>query len=109
MYSVLNMTQIDDTSFLGHAAETYAYQKLSEYCQASKGIYVERGKGLNEEVDFYLPQDNLLLECKYTARPRLGDLKYLRSRSEALDAVSIALSRQQSIGDGVRVVPLMLL
>ena len=106
MYSMLYKTSTEDSAFLGHAAETYAFNKLKTY---SEVIYVEKGREDKEEVDFYLPHENILIESKFANRLDKKEFSYLQHRTKALNANSLILTKQHWSENGLTCLPLFLL
>ena len=106
MYAMLYKTNVEDSAFLGHAAETYAFQKLRSY---GDKIYVETGRNPSEEVDFYLPHQNTLIECKYANRFHEKELKYINLRASSLNARQLILTKNQFTLKGKPMLPLCLL
>lgn len=89
MYTQSYKDHTQDSHFLGHAVETYAFQRLSEH---TDNLYVEQGRK-NQEIDFLLERDKLLIECKYTNRFREKELDYLLERSQALNYQARVLTK----------------
>lgn len=106
MYALSFRDSTADSAFLGHAVETYAYQKLSEYEQL---LYVEKSTRPAEEVDFYLPRKKLLLESKYSKRIDVRDFKYLKAVEGKLKAKGIVLTRDSWSNLNLSCLPVWLL
>ena len=106
MYSMLKKPNCEDPAFLGHAAETYAYQKLAGL---NAMLFVERGRETDKEVDFYLPDERLLLESKYSSRLERRHFEYLNNRADALKHKPLILSQESWECGGIPSVPVFLI
>lgn len=89
-YALAGRLTTEDTAYLGHAVETYLFNRLK---LLSSKIYVELGRGDQEEVDFYLRDLNLMIESKFTSKIDQRDFKYLRSRSEQLKTHAVVATK----------------
>ena len=106
MFAMAYKQTCEDSAFVGHAAETYAFNKLSSY---TSRFFVYRGKSGNEEIDFYLPDDKLLIESKYSNKIDSRDFGFLFSQSNQLKIGHLVLTKN-SFGDkDLNALPLMFL
>lgn len=73
-------------------------------------IAVDRGNSSDEEIDFMLPKQQLLIESKYSNKIDLRDYRYLKLRSAESKLKKLILSRKTFLEqDGFSVVPVWLL
>lgn len=77
MASVLSVDSREDRAFVGHAVENYLFNRLSN---VAKKLYVLQGRR-NEEVDFYLPDQEVLIESKYSSRLNRKDFNLLATEA----------------------------
>lgn len=96
MFALSHKPNLEDRAWVGHAAETYACNQLRSY---TSSIFVEKNSLTSDEIDFYLPQDNLLIECKYSPHVDSRNFKYLKKQSTLLKAKPIVLTQDTWLDD----------
>lgn len=106
MFALHYKPTLEDTAWVGHAAETYALNQLRGYAH---DIYVERNVISHEEIDFYLPTENILVECKYSDRVDVRDFRYLKKQSKSLKMPGLVLTKDAWLHEDVFGFPLLLL
>ena len=106
MYANSYLDHTNDPSFLGQAVETYAYSKLKTY---KEKLYVYKGRQDKEEIDFFLKNENFLIESKYSNRARFSDFKFLLERRTALNSECLVLSKKDWQFGQLNCLPVMFL
>ncbi len=90
MYAVLHIHHIEDRAFLGLAAETYAYNQLSNVYEK---LYVDNPHK-QKEIDFYIPYDHLMIECKYSKAIDIRKFFYLMKRAKRRECKAAVLTQE---------------
>ena len=106
MFALLEKSSKEDRSFMGQAVETYAFQKLKAW---NSKLYVYKGQVQKDEIDFYLPNKNLMIECKYQNQFRTKDLSYFKNQIQDLKTDHLILSKKDWQIQSLKSLPVLFL
>lgn len=92
-----------DTSFFGQIAETYCYNKLNEY---SESVTCLRDTKSKNEIDFYIPNKNFLIECKYSRSIKNANIKFMLKCKEELNANTFIITKADETHNLIKTFPI---
>ena len=101
--SFLGYEQIPQGSLIGHLAESYAFMRLKELNQ-NKEIYFA-SPGRNKEIDFYLPNQKILLESKYSDYISKEDINYVVQQAKKYKLKAFLITKQLIDSTDIKSIP----
>ena len=90
--SYLGHSQIPQGSLVGHLVEGYVYERLQRLCKYDEIYFATPTR--SSEIDFYIPNQKLLAECKYTANIKSSLLEQLVKYGDQFSLKPLLFTKQ---------------